>query len=77
MSWKQVTKLEFDAFVEAYQKPLDVNVAHMFEPPLKSWNDFCDGRVWPESMVAKSVLNTAMRGHPAYKGEPDDYYVKA
>jgi hypothetical protein len=76
-TWKKVSPEEFDAFVSGYPKQLVPDVTGICEPPMKSLNDFSDGNVWPESMVAKVVLNTAMRGHPAYKGEPDDYYLRA
>lgn len=74
---KKVSKEEFDAFVASYPIPLHSNVAHMFEPPVLTLNDFSSGKVWPESAVAWKILNTAMQGHPLYKGEPDEYYLKA
>lgn len=49
---KQVTKEEFYEFINSYNNKLEIDVAGMFEPPLKSYNDFTDGKVWPESVVA-------------------------
>lgn len=40
-----------------------------------SYNDFSDGKIWPESMIAKVILNTEMKDFPGYQGEPDDYYL--
>jgi hypothetical protein len=74
--WRKVTEAEFDAFLAAYPEPLHCDVSGICDPPVASWNDFADGKTWPESMVAKRILNTAMRGHPAYFGEPDDYFVR-
>lgn len=74
--WKKVTKEEFDAFLFGYPRKLERDYTSICEPPLLSFNDFDGGKVWPESMVAKVKVNTEMRGYPAYRGEPDDYYIK-
>ena len=71
--FKQVSKEEFDNFINAYPSKLDVDVTGMCEPPLKSYNDFSDGKVGFESVVAMVKLNTAMAGLPGYNGEPDEY----
>jgi hypothetical protein len=75
--WTKVSNEEFKAFVAAYPHRLVADVAQMCDPPMLSYNDFSGGKVWPESMVAKAMLNTAMKGHPCYKGEPDDYFLRA
>ena len=51
--WKEVTKDELIAFVRAYPRPLSRDCTGICDPPMESWNDFSDGKVWPESMVAK------------------------
>jgi len=70
---KIVTKEEFDNFINTYPSKLEVDVMGICEPPLKTYNDFSDGKIWPESAVASVVLNTAMVGFPGYNGEPDEY----
>lgn len=76
-SFNKVTKEEFDAFVAAYPVKLERNVHRAYEPPALSLNDFTTGDVWPESMRAYVVLQTSLKGHPLYKGEPDDFYILA
>ena len=51
--FKKVDKKEFDVFVKNYPNPLGWDVAGMFEPPVGSYNDFSNGKIWPESVVAK------------------------
>ena len=75
MTWEKVSTEELEDFVASFEGPLDVHVSNMCEPPVKSYNDFSGGKKWPDSVVAKVVLNTAMQGHPAYKGEPDEFYL--
>jgi hypothetical protein len=48
---RKVNKEEFDKFVAEYPRPLERNVAAMYEPPLCSYNDSTLGE-WPESVVA-------------------------
>ena len=72
----KVSKDKFVEFIKSYGSELDYDVTGICEPPLASYNDFRGGIVWPESMVAKIILNEAMSGHPAYKGEPNDYYIR-
>ena len=54
--WRQVDRGEFESFVRTYPHPLEMDVCAIGEPPLKSYNDFGHGAVWPESMVAKEYL---------------------
>lgn len=75
--WKKVQKAEFDSFISDYPRRLEKDVTGICEPPMLSYNDFSDEKIWPESMVAQISLNTSMKGHPDYQGEPDDYYLKA
>lgn len=48
---KKVSEAEFKAFLAAYPRKLETDVAAMYEPPLVTFNDFTLG-VWPESIVA-------------------------
>lgn len=48
---KEVTIAQMRAFVAAYPRELEVDVSHICEPPLKTYNDFTMGN-WPESVVA-------------------------
>ncbi len=77
MTWKTVSKSEFNDFLIRYGEKLERDVTGICEPPMLSYNDFSGGKIWPESMVAKVILNTAMKGHPAYNGEPDEYLLRA
>ena len=57
MKYKQVSRDEFFSFVKSWPRSLEWDVAGMCEPPLGSYNDFSDGKVWPESMVAKIIMD--------------------
>jgi len=64
--WKKVDKEEFEQFLIDYPKSrLEWDCTGICEPPLGSYNDFSDGKVWPESMVAKIVMD-----------EPREYYLQ-
>jgi hypothetical protein len=54
---RNVTKVEFDAFVAAYPRPLVRDVFGAFEPPLVTYNDFNLAPKWPESVVASHDLD--------------------
>lgn len=64
----QVTKEEFEIFISNYINPLEVDVAMMFEPPIKSYNDLTSDKIWPESVVAFIKMNskTAFGGLDQY-----------
>jgi hypothetical protein len=49
---KPVSKEEFDAFLASYPRKLVRDVARMFDPELITFNDFSDGKAWPDSVVA-------------------------
>ena len=51
----EVTHDEYVAFIKNWPNKLEFNCAGIFEPPLGSYNDFSNGKVWPESIVAKEV----------------------
>jgi len=67
---KQVTKEEFNSFLDSYPVGLNVDKAMMFEPPIKSYNDFYSGLIWPESIVAYIKL----RSETSLGGQ-DEYYI--
>jgi len=56
MKFKKVSEDEFTSFLINYPNELEVDVALMFEPPRKTYNDFSDGKVWPDSIVASVSL---------------------
>ena len=47
-NWQYVSKEELIEFLKSYPYPLERD----FYMDWYSWNDFRDGRIWPESMVA-------------------------
>lgn len=51
--FKKVTKDEYIRFVRNYPARLVFDLTAICEPPMGSYNDFSDGKEWPESMVAK------------------------
>lgn len=51
--YRKVSKAEFDSFLSNYPKPLEHNACHISDPPTCSYNDFSNGKIWPESIVAK------------------------
>jgi len=69
---RKVSEEEFNAFVSAYGKDLETNVARMYEPPLKTYNDFALGK-WPESVVAYVML---MDGSDYYDGRTNEFFIK-
>lgn len=73
--FKQVTRQECIDFVKNYPVRLEQDVAGMFEPPLRTFNDFSDGKVWPESIVAKVVLNEDCHGMPGIPDKKNKYYI--
>lgn len=57
---KDVTKEEFEEFIANYPNKLEKD----YYMDWWSWNDFSDGKIWPESMVAKrwdGLYNTPIR----------------
>jgi hypothetical protein len=75
MEFKKVSEHEYNLFIKNYNNELSKDIAMMVDPPVLTHNDFSNDKVWPESVVAKRLLNTAMKGTSAYNGEPDDFYV--
>lgn len=65
--WKYVTKQELIDFLKEYPFPL----AQDFYMDWHSWNDFRDGRVWPDSMVAMaSAYDDEFKIYDGYIKEP-------
>lgn len=54
IDFKEVCRDEFDAFVRAYPRKLEVDVYGACDPPLITWNDFERAPLWPDSVVARS-----------------------
>jgi len=76
MNFRQVTKKEFVQYIKSYPKKLEWDCTGIREPPLGSYNDFSDGKIGPESLVARICLNESMKGRPTYNGELNEYYLK-
>jgi|TARA_A100001391_G_scaffold33224_2_gene17976 hypothetical protein len=63
MESKEVSAEEFNTFLENYPFPLEKDVTGISEPPTLTYNDFSEGKVWPESVVCSVHL---------YESYPDD-----
>lgn len=72
---KQVSKEEFFKFVKKYPRKLEWDVCGICDPPLGSYNDFSDGKVWPESIVSKVKMGKSMYGFYKTKEENDKYCI--
>lgn len=74
--YKQVSKDEFERYISEYSKSKNIklvkDIAGMFEPPLLTVNDFSEGKVWPESIIAKACL---MDGSEYYDGKTTEYFI--
>lgn len=55
--FKKVSKNEYLEFIKNYPKPLEFDCTGICEPPLGTYNDSSDGKMWPESIVAKEIRN--------------------
>ena len=53
--FKKVTREEYFAFIRDYPNKLVFDCTGICEPPMGSYNDFTDGKKWPESIVAKEM----------------------
>lgn len=70
---ESVSKAEFDAFVADYPGGLRAQFCATAEPPVTLYFS-----TLPDSsslVPAKIVWYSMMSGHPAYKGEPDEYRI--
>jgi len=57
IKYKEVNKQELESFVNSYKSTLEYSVTTICEPPLASYNDFTNGKKWPESIVAKIKMH--------------------
>ena len=64
---KEVSKEEFQKFVDEYPRPLTRDVYGVCDPPLVSYNDFDLANRWPYSIVASTSL---------YDNEPGDHFYE-
>jgi len=71
--FKQVSREQYESFVASYPNKLSYDVTCICEPPMGSYNDFSDGKVWPESMVAKVRMYD---GSAYYEGQQAEYFIK-
>jgi hypothetical protein len=74
MEFKQVTKEECRKFVTEYPIKLVYDVTGISEPPTGTWNDFRDGKIWPESIVARVTLYD---GSDYHGGKQRVYFIKS
>lgn len=49
----EVTKEKFDIFIKNHPNELTFDVIRFAEPYIFQYNDFTEGKVWPESVVAQ------------------------
>ena len=70
--YKKCTKGEFFNYISEYEKQNGVKLVRdvymACEPPMITYNDFSNGKKWPESIVVKSVAD-------GYMGDPQEYYI--
>ena len=64
ITFKKVSKEEFETFVSTYPNELEKSVHPIFEPPVVAYNDFSTGKNWPDSVVARTDI------------EHTGYYIK-
>jgi hypothetical protein len=69
---RKVTKEEFEQFINTYPNTLETDIAGMFEPPLKTWNDFSKAPKWPDSVVAFCKLYD---GSDYHHGMQAEYFI--
>jgi len=62
-AWTEVSKADFDQYISDYPKPLEKDITRICEPPMLTYNDFSDGKVWPQSIVAKAQLYDGSEYH--------------
>ena len=74
---KEVTKEEFEEFVNNYPRKLERDWCAICEPPLISYNDFELANRWPYSVVARTWDYTYTPHGIAYTDEEKHYYIIA
>ncbi len=65
--YQLASKEDYEAFIKNYDKQLNVDYPGVF--PILSHNDFSDGKVWPESVVAFQRIDEQ-------GSEPTEYYIR-
>ena len=70
---KQVSREEYQAFVENYPRKLIKDVCAIAEPPLITFNDFTLGH-WPKSIVARTWAYSDIPGDRYYEPMEDRRY---
>ncbi len=70
--YKQITKEELNNFIKAYPVKLEYD-AYGPEPAMGSYNDFSEGKIWPESIIALVKLYGKQE---YYNFQPNEYYIK-
>ncbi len=69
---KKVSKTQFETFIKDYPLKLEIDVAHIYDPPVKTYNDFSEGKVWPDSVVAYINLN---ENDLRFPGVENEYFI--
>lgn len=75
--FKQVSEQDFREFISHIEE-LVRDVTGICDPPLVTYNDFSDGKKWPESIMAKyhdSECYPKDSGS-AYTWEENKYFIK-
>ena len=73
---KQVSREEYQAFIENYPRKLVKDVCSISEPPLITFNDFTLGN-WPESIVARTWAYSDILEDRYYEPiETRKYYIR-
>lgn len=57
IKWIKVKEERFKEFINNYSKLLESNLSRIPEPNIIFYNDFSDGKKFPESVVAKIDLD--------------------
>ena len=52
MGYKQVSEQEFKDFIKSFPRKLEEDLYMDWY----TWNDFSDGKIWPESIVCKAEI---------------------
>jgi len=71
-----VNQEEFENFLDSYPKgALKADVYRISEPAVLTYNDFSDGKKWPESIVASVTLNRHVAGTNPITIKENDLYI--
>lgn len=77
-NFKPASKQEFLDFLSSYSETLVRDCTGICEPPLISYNDFSNGKKWPESIVAKyhATESYPKDSGSVYTWEENKYFIK-